>query len=69
MLDCSFYPYFEFYKVDEELEQSVYTLFHMNWGEYGSQDGYFFDSNLQIKLPDGKYYRYNFYRKDLYISK
>lgn len=42
-------------------------LFHMNWGNYGSFDGYYLDTNIHIS-GSNKNYNYSNDRKDILIS-
>lgn len=78
ILDCAYYPEFYFYKIDEVLDQTSYSLYHMNWGwqekdypNFGSKqycDGFFYDGSMSISTSGGLK-QYNDDRKDLVISK
>ena len=77
ILDCAYYPEFYFYKIDEVLDQTSYSLYHINWGWAAKSDnngtklyydGFFYDGSMNINTTDGLY-QFNNDRKDLVISK
>jgi len=79
ILDCAYYPEFKFMKIDEEINQNSYSIYHMNWGwadnDYPNNtgtkqysDGFFYDNAMNVNTDEGQK-RYNDGRKDLIISK
>lgn len=69
VFDYSGYPNFQYTLRSEEHKYSdSEPMYHMNWGNFGQNDGYYFDNNLKINTSHGIY---NFCknRTDIFITK
>lgn len=60
------------YMMDEFAQEiiygDIYTMYHMNWGWEGLNDGYFYDNHIKVPL-NGTHYNFSSSRQDLIISK
>lgn len=66
ILDDAYYPNFKYWKYDEVIDQSTIRAFHMNWGWYGNDDGYYMDNSLVVSNGTDDF---NTNRKDLIVRK
>ena len=53
--------------VHKSITSYMTTRFHMNWGWYGENNGFFTDDNIEVTL-DGEKKNYKHGRKDLFIK-
>jgi len=52
----------------ERVYHAQHGFFHMNWGQYANQDGWFLDSSIQFPNKNNEICNYSSDRQDLLIT-